>query len=97
VGLVQAALVAKKGFETYAKCLASSKKHAQHLAKTAWFVRLITVEVPSRFPVGTCRRPADRLQAQADATWFGRAPRLPLGVAKAQCLGGEMRSLRFTM
>ena len=34
MGLVQAALVAKKGFETYAKCLASSKKHAQHLAKT---------------------------------------------------------------
>jgi len=42
VGLVQAAVVAKKGFETYAKCLASSKKHAQHLAKTAWFVRLKT-------------------------------------------------------
>ena len=37
MGLVQAALVAKKGFETYATCLASSKKHAQHLAKTACF------------------------------------------------------------
>jgi hypothetical protein len=37
VGLVQAALVAKKGFETYAKCLASSKKHVQRLAKTAVF------------------------------------------------------------
>lgn len=26
----------------------------------------------------------DAAKAQADATWFGRAPRLPLGVAKAQ-------------
>eukprot|EP00438_Fugacium_kawagutii_P026050 Skav224812 [mRNA] locus=scaffold21:16909:21951:+ [translate_table: standard] len=29
----------------------------------------------------------DAAKAQADAAWFGRAPRAPLGVAKAQRLG----------